>query len=192
MPAVKRFSVSFAKYPTNGTSASFKYFSSSPPCLACLQTCFLTLGYFFIFLFFSTWPSSIPGFRNLFFELFYYYYNFFYPWCFWTVSFLTLPDILFLTRVPTSHSISEVLKLGDGNVSRWLQRRHGSVAETLWWFSPEVLFLRPLHTVILHVNMFYQPVLFIRSTFTQNGIIKLLHNNNNTQSEPWWKTYLSQ
>lgn len=31
MPAVKRFSVSFAKHPTNGTSASFRYISTSPP-----------------------------------------------------------------------------------------------------------------------------------------------------------------
>ncbi|CAB1339119.1 unnamed protein product [Coregonus sp. 'balchen'] len=31
MPAVKRFSVSFAKHPTNGTSASFQYISTSPP-----------------------------------------------------------------------------------------------------------------------------------------------------------------
>lgn len=39
MPAVKRFSVSFAKHPTNGTSASFKYFFHfTSLCLACLQT----------------------------------------------------------------------------------------------------------------------------------------------------------
>uniref|UniRef100_A0A8C2WNA0 Inositol hexakisphosphate and diphosphoinositol-pentakisphosphate kinase n=1 Tax=Cyclopterus lumpus TaxID=8103 RepID=A0A8C2WNA0_CYCLU len=40
LPAVKRFSVSFAKYPTNGTSASFKYFSTSPPFfLSCFEGC---------------------------------------------------------------------------------------------------------------------------------------------------------
>lgn len=47
MPAVKRFSVSFAKYPTNGTSASFKYFSTSPPSVCMSQSFLWTLGFCF-------------------------------------------------------------------------------------------------------------------------------------------------
>lgn len=47
MPAVKRFSVSFAKHPTNGTSASFKYFSTSPPfVLHVFKLLFFDLGFF--------------------------------------------------------------------------------------------------------------------------------------------------
>ncbi len=48
MPAVKRFSVSFAKHPTNGTSASFKYFSTSPPfVLHVFKLLFFDLGFYF-------------------------------------------------------------------------------------------------------------------------------------------------
>lgn len=91
MPAVKRFSVSFAKHPTNGTSASFKYFSTPPPfVLHVFKLLFFDLG------FFSTWPSSIPGF---FFDFL--FIGLFFTHMLWILTFLTLPDILFLTRVPT-------------------------------------------------------------------------------------------
>lgn len=116
MPAVKRFSVSFAKHPTNGTSASFKYFFHfTSLCLACLQTfIFRTLGVFFP-------PHGPPAFQvfclHFFFQLiinliyptfflfFYYYYlTLFCSHTLWNLTILTLPDILFLTRVPTSET----------------------------------------------------------------------------------------
>lgn len=63
MPAVKRFSVSFAKHPTNGTSASFKYFSTSPPfVLHVFKLLFFTLGFFFSFFFF-VFSHGPPAFQ---------------------------------------------------------------------------------------------------------------------------------
>lgn len=97
MPAVKRFSVSFAKHPTNGTSASFKYFSTSPPfVLHVFKLLFFDLGFF---------PHGPPAFQVS--VIFYFFSNglicsfVVYPYA--LDSFLTLPDILFLIRVPTGH-----------------------------------------------------------------------------------------
>lgn len=114
MPAVKRFSVSFAKHPTNGTSASFKYFSTSPPfVLHVFKLLFFDLGFFF--------PHGPPAFQVsvIFFPNDINFYNFFFfNHTLWTLTFLTLPDILFLTRVPTGNLICEISRnLETGNVS---------------------------------------------------------------------------
>lgn len=79
MPAVKRFSVSFAKHPTNGTSASFKYFSTSPPfVLHVFKLLFFDLGVFF--------PHGPPAFQvsviYLFSNYLIIFFCFFLPICF--------------------------------------------------------------------------------------------------------------
>lgn len=102
MPAVKRFSVSFAKHPTNGTSASFKYFSTSPTFVLhvfkLLYFFFFYLGFFKFILFF---PHGPPTFQvSIIFLFLIILILFLFTHTLWT--FLTLPDILSLTRVPTS------------------------------------------------------------------------------------------
>lgn len=107
MPAVKRFSVSFAKHPTNGTSASFKYFFHfTSLCLACLQTFIFETWEFF---FSPHGPSAFQVFCLHFFSnwlliwfiLLFLFYILFCTHTLWILTFLTLSDILFLTRVPT-------------------------------------------------------------------------------------------
>lgn len=93
MPAVKRFSVSFAKHPTNGTSASFKYFSTPPPfVLHVFKLLFFDLGFF---------PHGPPAFQVSVFSFIFYLLIYFFTHMLWILTFLTPPDILFLTRVPT-------------------------------------------------------------------------------------------
>jgi len=126
MPAVKRFSVSFAKHPTNGTSASFKYISTSSPPLVLhvnRKLSFLWLSYFFHVV--TTMVLQTPGVQLIFV----------YPYV-WTTHFLTLPHILFVT------SCLKMVPLTDSACF------HGQcVYRQYMWWSPDVCIVY-IHIII--------------------------------------------